>query len=209
MKSLLLSFVFTCALLLSSSLSPAGGPSEALAADPAVAAVGAVAPDFSLTDTEGQTVSLASLRGKTVVLEWFNPDCPFVKYAYGKAGPLRTQPKRVVSDKVVWLAINSNAPGKQGSGVDRNKKAREEYQMTAPVLMDPDGKVGRLYGAKTTPHMFVIDPEGMLVYAGGLDSAPMGNGDRTNHVDACLRDLAAGEAVKTASTKPYGCSVKY
>ena len=209
MKSLLLCFTFTSALLFSSGLSPAGGLSEALAAEPTAAAVGAVAPDFTLTDTEGQSLSLASLRGKIVVLEWFNPDCPFVKYAHGKNGPLRTQPKRVVSDKVVWLAINSSAPGKQGSGVERNKKAREEYQMIAPVLMDSDGTVGRLYGAKTTPHMFVINPEGVLVYAGGLDSAPLGNGDRTNHVDACLGDLAAGTAVKKASTKPYGCSVQY
>jgi peroxiredoxin len=209
MKPLALPFVLAAALVLTWGASPAGGPSEAAAAGTTAAALGAPAPDFTLTDTEGQSVLLSSLGGKTVVLEWFNADCPFVKYAHGKAGPLRNQPDRVVSDKVVWLAINSSAPGKQGSGLERNHKAREDYQMSYPVLLDPDGTVGRLYGAKTTPHIFVIDPAGVLVYSGALDGAPMGNGNRTNHVDACLADLAAGGAVKKPSTKPYGCSVKY
>lgn len=209
MKPLALPVVLAAALVLTWGTSPSGGPSEAVAAERTAAAVGAPAPDFTLTDTEGQSTSLSSLRGKTVVLEWFNADCPFVKYAHGKAGPLRNQPDRVVSDKVVWLAINSSARGKQGSGMERNRKAREDYQMSYPVLLDPDGTVGRLYGAKTTPHLFVIDPAGVLSYAGGLDDAPMGNGDRTNHVDSCVADLAAGRVVKKPSTKPYGCSVKY
>ena len=209
MKPLALTLALAAVLALTWGVSPSGGPSEALAAGTDAAAVGATAPDFTLTDTEGQSVSLASLRGKTVVLEWFNADCPFVKYAHGKAGPLRSQPDRVQSDTVVWLAINSSAPGKQGSGVERNQAARQQYEMSYPVLMDPDGTVGRLYGAKTTPHMFVIDPAGVLVYAGGLDGAPMGSGDKTNHVDASLADLAAGGEVKKPSTKPYGCSVKY
>ncbi|MEE2829576.1 MAG: redoxin domain-containing protein [Myxococcota bacterium] len=207
MKPITFLFALSAVLVLTWGALPSGAPSDAVAAGPA--ALGAPAPGFTLPDTEGQKVSLSSLQGKTVVLEWFNADCPFVKYAHGKAGPLRSQPDRVMSDKVVWLAVNSSAPGKQGSGLERNRKAREEYQMSYPVLLDPDGTVGRLYGAKTTPHMFVIDPAGVLVYSGGLDGAPMGNGNRTNHVDACLTDLAAGGEVRKPSTKPYGCSVKY
>lgn len=173
------------------------------------AAVGAPAPDFTLTDTDGNEVALASYAGRTVVLEWFNPDCPFVKYTHGPKGPLREQPGRVTSDSVVWLAINSGAPGKQGHGRERNQRARTEYGMDYPVLLDESGAVGRSYGARTTPHMFVIDPAGTLVYAGGLDGAPMGNGDTTNLVDACLTNLASGEAVANPGVKAYGCSVKY
>ncbi len=171
--------------------------------------VGAPAPDFTLPDTKGNQVKLSSFLGKTVILEWFNPDCPFVVYAHGKDGPLTTQTPRVLSDGVVWLAINSGAPGKQGAGLERNVAAREQYGMTYPVLMDPKGTVGRLYGAITTPHMFIIDAKGTLVYAGGLDRAPLGRGDATNYVDAALADLKAGEAPGRSRTKPYGCSVKY
>jgi len=188
---------------------PLGPLPIADAADSGSATVGSPAPDFTLNDTDGKPVSLSSLRGKTVVLEWFNPDCPFVRYAHGPGGPLRTQPPRVLSDSVVWLAINSSAPGKQGHGTERNRAARTEYAMKYPVLLDEDGKVGRQYGARTTPHLFVIDANGTLAYAGGLDGAPMGNGNRANHVDACLEDLAAGKAVRKSTSKPYGCSVKY
>jgi len=152
---------------------------------------------------------LSDYAGKTVVLEWFNPDCPFVVYAHGKKGPLRAQPARVISDSTVWLAINSGAPGKQGHGLDRNARARTDYGMTYPVLLDEDGAVGRAYGARTTPQMFVIDPQGQLVYDGGLDDSPMGRGPGTNYVDAALADLAAARPVATAGAKPYGCSVKY
>lgn len=177
----------------------------------AAAELGQPAPDFTLTDTDGKAHKLSDYAGKTVVLEWFNPDCPFVVYAHGKEGPLRAQPGRVVDDDTVWIAINSGAPGKQGHGLERNQKARVEYAMDYPVLLDEDGAVGRLYGAKTTPHMYVVNPAGQLVYAGGLDDAPMGRGAKsaTNHVDACLGDLAAGKPVATAEAKPYGCGVKY
>jgi peroxiredoxin len=171
--------------------------------------IGAPAPEFSLLDTTGKEVSLAAFKGKTVVLEWFNPDCPFVVYAHGEKGPLSEQPPRALADGVVWLAINSGAPGRQGAGLQRNVAARQGYGMTYPVLMDPEGKVGRLYGAVTTPHMFVIDAKGTLVYAGGLDRAPLGRGDKTNYVDAALLDLKAGQSPGRARTKPYGCSVKY
>jgi peroxiredoxin len=173
------------------------------------AAVGQKAPAFELTDTDGRTHSLADYAGKTVVLEWFNPDCPFVVYAHGKSGPLASQPARVMDADTVWLAINSGAPGKQGHGLDRNRAARTEYGMTYPVLLDDTGDVGRAYGARTTPHMFVIDPAGTLVYAGGLDDAPMGKGGSTNYVDACVTELDAGRPVSTPSAKAYGCSVKY
>lgn len=175
------------------------------------AALGKPAPGFTLDGLDGRPVSLADYAGKTVVLEWFNPDCPFVKYAHGPKGPLRGQAARHTAEGVVWLAINSSAAGKQGHGADRNREATKEYGMEHPVLLDESGAVGRLYGARTTPHMYVINGEGILVYAGGLDDAPLGNkaGEPTNHVDAALADLAAGRAVQTPSTKPYGCSVKY
>lgn len=181
------------------------------AAAPGSAVVGEKAPDFTLTDLNGAAVSLSDYAGKTVVVEWFNPDCPFVKYAHGPKGPLRGFADKHAESGVVWLAINSGAPGKQGHGVERNKKAVEEYAMTHPVLIDESGAVGRAYSAKTTPHMFVVNGDGVLVYAGALDNAPLGNatGPLTNHVDAALADLAGGGDVKTATSKPYGCSVKY
>jgi len=192
-----------CALLVA-----VGGLSTALAALEGPE-IGKAAPDFTLTDTEGNTTQLSALKGKVVVLEWFNPDCPFVVYAHGKKGPLTEQVPRVLADGVVWLAINSGAPGKQGADPKRNVSARSEYGMNYPVLLDPKGEVGRLYGAKTTPHMFVIDAEGTLVYAGGLDAAPMGRGNATNFVDAALADLKAGTKPTRDRTKAYGCSVKY
>jgi peroxiredoxin len=188
------------------------GASAAAVGAPAPAAqVGSKAPDFTLTDLDGKSVRLADFAGRTVVLEWFNPDCPFVRFAHGETGPLRTQPARHNASGVVWLAINSGAPGKEGTGLDRNRKAVQDYAMGYPVLLDESGTTGRAYGAKSTPHMFVVDPQGTLVYAGGLDNRPLGNGDgeATNHVDAALSDLAAGRPVATSSTKSYGCSVKY
>ncbi|MFV8754534.1 redoxin family protein [Nannocystaceae bacterium ST9] len=139
----------------------------------AAAKLGEPAPAFSLPDVEGKTINLADYAGKTVVLEWFNPDCPFVKYAHGEDGPLRTTAKDR-GDTVVWLAINSGAPGKQGAGAERNREAKQDYAIEHPILLDEDGAVGRSYGATNTPHLFVIDPAGKLVYAGALDNAPMG-----------------------------------
>ncbi len=181
------------------------------AADQATAAVGQAAPAFTLTDTDGKTVKLADYAGKTVVLEWFNPDCPFVKYAHGD-GPLKDQAARWAKKGVVWLAINSGAPGKQGAGKDRNVEARKEYGMAYPVLLDENGATGKAYGAKTTPHMYVIDGKGNLVYIGALDNAPLGrvDGDTlVNYVDQALDAVLAGKKVATPQTKSYGCSVKY
>ena len=174
------------------------------------AEVGKPAPEFTLKDTEGKPVSLASYRGKTVVLEWFNPDCPFVKYAHGQ-GPLKSMAAAQVKRGIVWLAINSGAPGKQGHGVGRNAEARKEYTLPHPVLIDEDGKVGRIYGAKTTPHMYVVDAKGVLVYAGAIDNAPLGETDGTpvNYVEKALDALGAGKKIDPGQTRLYGCSVKY
>jgi peroxiredoxin len=185
------------------------------------AALGKAAPDFSLTDTDGKTVTLSSLRGKTVVLEWFNPDCPFIKHAHTK-GPLKDLAKRTANDKLVWLAINSNAKDKQGYGVERNRQAKTEYGIPHPILLDESGKVGHAYGAIKTPHMFVIDPKGVLVYRGGVDNAPIGSVDAErphlpgnakdtleNYLEYALADLAAKKPLRLADTPPYGCTVKY
>ncbi|WP_428267773.1 redoxin family protein [Haliangium sp.] len=176
------------------------------------ATVGKPAPDFTLTDVNGKKVKLSDFKGKTVVLEWFNPQCPFVKYAHGE-GPLKDASKKPGAGNadVVWLAINSGAAGKQGNGVELNKQARADWKMDYPVLIDDSGKVGRMYDAKTTPHMYVVDAKGTLVYRGALDSAPLGRakGGVVNYVQAALDDLAAGRPVATAETQSYGCGVKY
>lgn len=173
-------------------------------------APGEKAPNFALPDLDGVMVELESLRGKTVVLEWFNPGCPFVVYAH-EEGPLKDMASRHTADGVVWLAVNSGAPGKQGHGVQVNKDAGSEWSMSHPILLDEKGQVGQMYGAKTTPQMVVIDPSGVIQYAGALDNAPLGRaqGKTTNYVEAALADMAAGREVKTSHTKPYGCSVKY
>jgi peroxiredoxin len=138
------------------------------------AKIGEPAPTFTLPSVAGESISLADYAGKTVVLEWFNPDCPFVKYAHDGGGPLASLANEQTKSGIVWLAINSGASGKQGAGVERNKQAQVDWKLEHPILIDEDGKVGRSYGAQTTPHMFVIDPAGKLIYAGALDNAPLG-----------------------------------
>jgi len=181
-----------------------------MAGSPAEVAPGSTAPNFSLPDLDGLQVSLESYRGKTVVLEWFNPGCPFVKYAHEPGGPLATMAADR-SDEVTWLAINSGAPGKQGEGVAANREAATLWDMKHKILMDPEGTTGQAYGARTTPHMYIVDTKGQLVYAGALDNAPMGRNDATyvNHVEKALDDITTGRTVRTPQTKPYGCSVKY
>ncbi len=185
---------------------PAVATEVATEASPTSMADGA----WSLTDTNGATVSLSDFAGKTVVLEWFSPTCPFIVYAHGE-GPLKDMPGKVTaSGDVVWLAINSSAKG-GGADLEANKKAIADWGLSHPVLMDSDGAVGRMYGAKSTPHMFVINPEGEVVYKGALDNAPRGevDGTYTNYVEAALSDIAAGNPVAMAETKSYGCGVKY
>jgi peroxiredoxin len=178
----------------------------------AKAAIGKPAPDFTLTDVDGKTVKLSDFKGKTVVLEWFNPNCPVVMRQHGE-GALKDQAARVTKDGIVWLSINSSAVGKEGHGAERNQKARTEWKMTNPILVDEKGEVGRKYDAKTTPHMYVIDAKGVLVYRGAIDNQPNGKPEGTealvNYVDAALADLKAGKPVAKAETKAYGCGVKY
>lgn len=178
----------------------------------AKAAIGKPAPDFELKDLDGKTVKLSDYKGKTVVLEWFNPECPFVVGAY-KDGALKDQASRVSKDGIVWLSINSGAKGKQGADPEKNKKAKADWKMPGPILIDEKGDVGRRYEAKTTPHMYVIDPKGTLVYRGAIDNAPMGkveNGEAVaNYVDLALADIKAGKPVAKPETKSYGCGVKY
>jgi peroxiredoxin len=193
-------------------------PASAQAAQPApviaAAKVGDPAPDFELADLDGNKVKLSSFRGKTVVLEWFNPECPFVKKSHTK-GSLVDTALRHMKRGVTWLAINSGGPGKQGHGVDKNREGAKQFGMTHPVLLDETGTVGKAYGAKRTPTMLVIDAKGTLVYRGAIDNSPDAEGESpdggklVNYVDAALADVAAGRPVATAETEAYGCSVKY
>lgn len=175
---------------------------------------GEAAPDFVLVNQNGESVKLSDLKGKTVVLEWINFDCPFVKKFYA-GGEMQRLQKAAAADGVVWLSINSSAPGKQGNFDPESLKARmaKEGALPAHYLQDSEGLVGRRYAAKTTPHMFVIDAEGTLVYQGAIDSIRSVKAadipKATNHVVAALEALKAGKPVAQGKTKPYGCSVKY
>ena len=175
---------------------------------------GEAAPDFKLVDTSGQTVSLASLKGKVVVLEWTNHECPYVRKHYG-TDTMQTLQRDATGQGVVWLTVISSAPGTQGnvSSAEADKLTAERKAAPAAVLLDPDGKIGRLYEAKTTPHMFVIDKDGTLAYMGAIDDKPTANHadvkTARSYVREALAAVKAGEGVKTASTRPYGCTVKY
>lgn len=175
-------------------------------------APGDQAPDFTLTDTDGHSHTLSALlkEGKTVVIEWFNPDCPFIVKTH-KTFPVMNETFAPYAEKnVAWLAVNSGAEGKQGAGLERNQRAVKEYAMPFPVLLDQDGKVGRAYGAKTTPHMFIVTPDGKVAYAGAIDDVrDPGKRGEVNYVSAALDALLAGKPVATPETAPYGCSVKY
>ncbi len=174
------------------------------------ATVGEKAPAFKLTDTTGATHSLKDLlaKGDVVVIEWFNPDCPFVVRHHAKDHTMSKLYSDFKDRGVVWVAINSGAPGKQGAGLERNQKAIVEYNMEYPVLIDESGKVGHMYDAKTTPHMFIIAKDGTLLYDGAIDDAPRGEAT-VNYVRQALEQALAGETITESKTKPYGCSVKY
>lgn len=180
----------------------------------AAAVVGKPAPNFRLPDVNGKTLSLSDFRGKTVVLEWNNPECPFVKKHYG-TGNMQKAQAAAARDGVVWLSINSGAPGKQGHMTGAQAKAflGQAKARPAAYLLDPGGVVGKAYDAKTTPHMYIVNKAGNLVYAGGIDDKPTPrpadvNGAR-NHVLAALSEIKAGKAVSVATSRPYGCAVKY
>jgi len=185
-----------------------------LAASSALAGLepGEKAPAFTLTDTEGVEHSLQTYLDKDqiVVLEWFNPDCPFIKKHHANHQTMNETFAAVKDEGVVWLAINSGAKGKQGNGLERNQKAVKEYEMPFPVLIDESGEVGKAYGAKTTPHMFIIDPEGVVAYNGAIDDDRSADKlGETNYVAAALKEMVAGKKITIAETQPYGCSVKY
>ncbi len=180
----------------------------------AATTVGETAPEFSLPNAEGRAQVLSAQRGKYVVLEWVNPECPFVRKHYG-SGNMQALQRRFTADGVVWWSINSSAPGKQGHLTPKTAGAFLAHQQAAPtaLLLDPDGRVGQLYGAKTTPHMFIINPEGRLIYAGAIDDRasadPADIEGATNYVAQALEEARAGRPVSASRTKPYGCSVKY
>lgn len=175
---------------------------------------GMAAPHFTAEDSSGKPVTLAALKGRTVVLEWTNHGCPYVEKHYG-TGTMQQLQKDAAAKGVVWLTIVSSSPGQQGyvQGLEADKLTSERKAQPASVLLDPQGKVGRLYGATTTPHMFVIDAAGKLAYMGGIDDKPSTNPSTIKgarpYVREALDAIAAGQPVKTASTRPYGCSVKY
>ncbi len=183
------------------------------AAAQAAPVIGQPAPGFSAKDADGATRSLAQYRGKTVVLEWTNHECPYVKKHYG--GAMQALQRDATRDGVVWLSVVSSAPGQQGhvSGAQARQLVAARKAAPTAVLLDADGRLGRLYGAKTTPHMFVIDPQGRLAYAGGIDDIPTAKPEDLARakplVRLALADVKAGRKVATPVSRPYGCAVKY
>ncbi len=177
-------------------------------------AVGSPAPAFTLTDTSGKQHNLADFKGKHVVLEWVNFGCPFVKKHY-ESGNMQSTQKKAVDKGVVWLSVCSSTDGKQGhmDPADWNEEIVDRKLSSTAVLLDESGAVGKTYGAKTTPHMYIVNPDGILIYKGAIDDKPNTNKDSIagarNHVLAALDESMAGKPVSTASTTPYGCSVKY
>lgn len=176
--------------------------------------VGKPAPDFTLKDTSGKEHKLSDLKGKYVVLEWVNYGCPFVKKHYDSGNMQKLQSEATGKD-TVWLAVCSSAPGKQGNfpAAEAAEKTKAYKSAATAYLIDDTGTVGQLYGAKTTPDMFVINPEGVLIYKGAIDDKPSPDAaaiaSATNYVQLALNEAAAGKAVSNPSTKPYGCGVKY
>ena len=185
-----------------------------LASGAYAARVGDAAPDFSGTDTHGQTHKLTDYKGKFVVLEWTNNGCPYTQKHY-VSGNMQALQKQWTGKGVVWLTILSSAPGQQGymTATQENAYLEQEHATPTAAILDPQGLIGHLYSAKTTPHMFVIDPTGKLVYEGAIDDhATTDAGDvaaSKNYVSAALSAALAGQPVATAYTRPYGCSVKY
>jgi peroxiredoxin len=176
--------------------------------------VGQPAPDFTGADSNGKQHSLSQYKGKTVVLEWTNHDCPYVKKHYN-SGNMQALQKDATANGIVWLSIISSRPGKQGhvSGKQANELTASRNASPTAVILDESSEIGLLYGAKTTPHMYIVDKSGQLVYMGGIDNTPSKDEDdipkSKNYVRAALDEMAAGQAIKESITRPYGCSVKY
>ena len=182
-------------------------------AQAATATVGQAAPGFTATDALGKTHKLSDFKGKHVVLEWTNPGCPFVVKHYG--GNMQALQKEFTAKGVVWLSVNSTSKDASDYLIPAKLTAWKNDKKASPtaVLMDESGKMGQLYSAKTTPHMYIINPQGMLVYAGAIDSVPSARVDdiktATNYVRQGLNESLGGKAISVASTRAYGCSVKY
>jgi peroxiredoxin len=204
-RKLLLSAVAVIALVAFVGFTNAGDKSGKHK-DKGSVAIGQPAPQFALQDQEGKTHNLADYNGKIVVLEWFNNECPYVVRHY-QANTMGNLAKKYADKDVVWLAVNTTA----GKSNDDNKSIAGEWNIGYPILNDSTGQVGKQYGAKTTPHMFIIDKGGNVVYAGGIDNDPRGNKseDRVNYVDKALTELTSGQSISEPQTRPYGCSVKY
>ena len=172
---------------------------------------GDAAPTFTVTDIKGKEHNLQDYidQDKVIVLEWFNPECPFVVKQYETNTVMNDTYNEFKDDGVVWIAINSGKPGKQGTGKEKNAAAAQKWKIEHPIVLDEDDKIGKMYGATNTPHMFVI-ADGRIAYAGAIDNerSPRAKGD-TNYVWNALKSIYAGESVAEAQTKPYGCSVKY
>ena len=190
--------------------------SLAVAASPASAApkTGDPAPEFAAVDSTGKPVKLSDFRGKTVILEWTNDGCPYVQKHY-RSGNMQALQKDTTAEGMVWLSVLSSAPGEQGhlSGPAADKLNATRAAAPSAVLLDPDGKIGRLYGAVATPHMYIVTPDGKLAYAGAIDDKPTSNladvKTARNYVRGALDQIAAGKPVSPAATRAYGCSVKY
>ncbi|WP_417448878.1 redoxin domain-containing protein [Kordiimonas sp.] len=203
MKNALFNILVIFSLSFTLSLSAAASPE-----------IGAEAPAFTATTSNGQEISLESFRGKPVMLEWTNHDCPFVRKHYESGNMQRTQ-RSLTEEGVVWLSVISSAPGEQGhvSPNEANALTTSRGAYANHVILDPSGTIGRLYAAKTTPHMFLIDEEGILKYMGAIDDRPSARASSlegaTNYVLAAWEALKSGEAIENTNTKPYGCSVKY
>jgi peroxiredoxin len=167
------------------------------------------APDFTLTNYDGKTVKLSDYAGKIVVIEWLSYECPFARYNYEKTTAVNDLVGKFKDKGVIFLAINST--GHQTT--EKNKEFAEEFKVSHPILNDSSGAVGKAYGAQTTPHTFIIDTKGNIVYSGAFDNAPLGKVSEgtqyVNYIDKALTELTAGKPVSIAETKPYGCSVKY
>lgn len=198
--------LFAAALILG-----AGAAISAAAGEPKI---GAAAPAFTAVDSNGAKVSLSDFKGKFVVLEWTNSECPFVKKHYG-AGNMQALQKEAKEAGVVWLSVISSAPGKQGhvDGAAANRLSADRGAAPAHVLIDEKGELGHLYDARTTPHMFLIDKDGKLVYMGGIDGTPTPDPADIKAAKPLFKQAMeaalAGQPIAEASTRPYGCSVKY
>lgn len=178
------------------------------------AKVGEPAPEFTATDSNGKTHTLSAYRGKVVVLEWHNQGCPYVK-KHHESGNMQRLQKEWTAKGVIWLTVISSAPGKQGyvTAAEANEYVAKMNAAPTAVLLDPQGTLGHLYDAKVTPHMYIIDAKGVLVYNGGIDDKPTADAadipNAKNYVQEALTEIFAGKPVSTPTSRPYGCSVKY